>query len=113
MIDWHLHGRGCVLRLCDRTYRYREAIPLPPTEPFPTPLIAATAWKAMKNYFVEGIVSAPINNFKGFGESALDAIDLLPAFEAHIDLGRSLPSPWDRAFHLYSTLRFLAASNPP
>jgi hypothetical protein len=112
MIDWHLHGRGCVLRLCDRTYRYREAIPLPPTEAFPTPLIATTAWKAMKNYFAADIMSAPINDFKGFGESALDAIDLLPAFGAHIDLGRSLPSPWDRAFHLYSTLRFLAA-NPP
>ena len=112
MIDWHLHGRGCVLRLCDRTYRYRDAIPLPPAEAFPTPLIATTAWKAMKNHFAADIMSTPINDFKGFGESALDAIDLLPSFEAHIDLGRSVPSPWDRAFHLYSTLRFLAASPP-
>ncbi|WOD37686.1 hypothetical protein [Nodosilinea sp. E11] len=113
IIDWHLHGRGCILRFCDRTYKYRDAIPLPPAEAFPSPLIAATAWKAMKRYFADCILAAPRTDFSGFGEGALDFIDLLPPFETHIELGRSLPSPWDGAFHLYSSLRFLAASPTP
>lgn len=107
VIDLHLHGRGCILRLCDRTYRYRDGIPLPPASVFPSPLIAAVAWKAMKGYFMANIPVAPITDFSGFGESALDLIDLLHHFDAHMDLGRSLPSPWDGAFHLYSSLRFL------
>lgn len=113
VIDWHLHGRGCVLRFCDRTYKYREAISLPPGDELPSPLIAATAWKAMKRYFENSIPSAPMVDFSGFGESALDLIDLLPSFEAHIDLKRSLPSNWDRAFHLYSSVRFGTAAPPP
>lgn len=109
VIDWHLHGRGCVLRLCDRTYRFREAIPLPPAKTWPSPLIAATAWKDMKNYFAARIASAPLTDFSGFGESALDLIELLPSFEHQVELGRSMPSPWDAAFHLYSSLRFVVA----
>lgn len=113
MIDWHLHGRGCLLRLCDRTYKYREAIPLPPAAAYPSPLIASTAWKSMKSYFEAHITAAPITDFNGFGESALDFIELLPAFDHQVELGRSLPSPWDGAFHLYSGLRFMvrAAQN--
>ncbi|PSN14395.1 cyclic nucleotide-binding protein [filamentous cyanobacterium CCT1] len=111
VIDWHLHQRGCVLRFCDRTYKYRDAIPLPPAATFPSPLIAATAWKAMKAYFEDCIVPGPITDFSGFGESALDLIELLPPFKAHVDLARSLPSSWDGAFHLYSSLRFLAAAS--
>ncbi|MBW4460967.1 MAG: hypothetical protein KME47_12135 [Nodosilinea sp. WJT8-NPBG4] len=107
VIDWHLHGRGCVLRLCDRTYKFREAMPMPPAESFPSPLIAATAWKAMKSYFAARIASAPLTDFSGFGESALDLIELLPSFENQVEMGRSRPSPWDAAFHLYSGLRFV------
>ncbi|MBW4485520.1 MAG: hypothetical protein KME14_23545 [Tildeniella torsiva UHER 1998/13D] len=107
VMDWHLHGRGCVLRLCDRTYKYREAMPLPPAAAYPSPLIAGTAWKAMKSYFEDRIALAPITDFSGFGESALDLIELLPTFEHQIELRRSLPSPWDGAFHLYSGLRFV------
>jgi hypothetical protein len=110
LIDWHLHGRGCVLRFCDRTYKYRDAVPLPPAAAFPSPLIAATAWKAMKTYFADCIISGPITDFSGFGESALDLIELLPPFKSHVDLARPLPSSWDAAFHLYSSLRFLAAA---
>ncbi len=109
VIDWHLHGRGCVLRFCDRAYKYREAIPPPPAEAFPSPLIATLAWKAMRQYFETCITPAPQTDFSGFGETALDFLDLLPAFESHVDMGRTLPSAWDQAFHLYSSLRFLAA----
>ncbi|TVQ08727.1 MAG: tetratricopeptide repeat protein [Leptolyngbya sp. DLM2.Bin27] len=110
IIDWHLHGRGCILRFCDRAYKYRDALPLPPAETWPSPLIATVAWKAMKRYFEAHITPAPIADFSGFGESALDFIDLLPPFEAQVDLGRTLPSPWDESFHLYSSMRFLTQS---
>jgi hypothetical protein len=109
VIDWHLHGRGCVLRLSDRAYKYREGVSLPPATTLPSPLIAGTVWKAMKGYFETCISPEPLADFNGFGETALDIIDLLPPFEAQVDVGRSLPNAWDRAFHLYSTLRFLIA----
>jgi hypothetical protein len=111
IMDWHLHGRQCVLRFCDRTYKYREALPLPPHQDWPSPLMAATAWKAMKQYFETCMLAAPIADFSGFGESALDLIDLLPTFDTYIDLGRSMPNAWDGAFHLYSALRFWAATS--
>ena len=107
LIDWHLHGRGCVLRFCDRAYKYRDSTPLPPAATFPSPLIAATAWKAMKGHFADCIAAPPITDFTGFGESALDFIELLPPFATHIELGRAQPSAWDSTFHLYSSLRFL------
>jgi hypothetical protein len=113
VIDWHLPRRGCVLRLCDRTYRYRDAAPLPPTDPWPTPLIAATAWKAMKRHFEDCIAPSPRLDFSGFGESALDFMELLPPFDPQIDVRRSRPSAWDSAFHLYSALRFLSLVSPP
>ncbi|MGB5973173.1 MAG: hypothetical protein WBG38_07630 [Nodosilinea sp.] len=109
VMDWHLHRRGCILRFCDRTYRYRDAVPLPAAA-FPSPLIAATAWKAMRTHFEAHINPSPITDFRGFGESALDLVNLLPPFKTHIDLARPLPSPWDGSFHLYSSVRFLAAS---
>ncbi|HIK46652.1 MAG TPA: tetratricopeptide repeat protein [Leptolyngbyaceae cyanobacterium M65_K2018_010] len=109
ILDWHLHRRGCVLRFCDRTYRYREAAPLPTAdaESTATPLVTAVAWKALKAFFQESIQPRPCNDFTGFGAGALDFMDLLPAFETHLDLARQEPTPWDGAFHLYSSLRFL------
>ncbi|MFH7243083.1 MAG: tetratricopeptide repeat protein [Spirulina sp.] len=114
VLDWHLHGRGCVLRFCDRTYRYRESAPVPGLwePPVDGPLIAATAWKALKTLFEQAIVPSLYRDFKGFGESALDFIDLLPEISPYLELNRSEPSPWDAAFQLYSCLRFLAYTPP-
>ncbi|WP_052050414.1 hypothetical protein [Leptolyngbya sp. KIOST-1] len=113
IIDWHLHQRGCVLRFCDRTYKYRDSVSLPPGAVPSSPLIASATWKAMRAYFEDCIAPAPITDFNGFGESALELIELLPPFETHIDLARSLPSAWDVGFHLYSSLRFFAAAPNP
>jgi hypothetical protein len=114
VLDWHLHGRGCVLRFCDRTYRYRESAPLPGLWEPPTdgPLIAASAWKALKTAFEQAIVPPLHRDFTGFGESALDFIDLLPEIPPYLELSRSAASPWDAAFQLYSVLRFLAYAPP-
>lgn len=110
IIDWHLHGRGCLLRLCDRAYKHREAASPPTATPVPeedSPLIAASAWKSLKTYLQTAIPTPPYTDFAGFGEGALDFIQLMPTFEPHIDLARNAPSAWDEAFHLYSSLRFL------
>ncbi|NJL47661.1 MAG: hypothetical protein HC929_09465 [Leptolyngbyaceae cyanobacterium SM2_5_2] len=69
--------------------------------------MAALAWKSLKTYLQTAILPPPHTDFTGFGEGALDYIDLLPAFASHIDLARNAPSAWDAAFHLYSSLRFL------
>lgn len=114
VVDWHLHGRGCILRFCDRTYRYRASAPLPGLWEPPTdgPLIAATAWKALKTRFEQAILPSLHRDFTGFGESALDFIDLLPEISPYLELNRSAVCAWDAAFQLYSCLRFLAYTPP-
>lgn len=108
IMDWHLHGRGCILRFCDRAYNYRDSAPIPTAaEATSSALIATTVWKNLKAHCQDCIQVAPYTDFTGFGAGALDFVDLLPFFEPHIALIRPQPSPWDQAFHLYSSLRFL------
>lgn len=108
VMDWHLHGRGCILRFCDRTYRHRESAPLLTSRlTHDAPLMAAAAWKDLKSFCQQAIVPSPHTDFTGFGEGAIDFIDLMPDLPPQIDLARQAPSHWDTAFHLYSGLRFL------
>jgi hypothetical protein len=112
VMDLHLQGRGCILRFCDRAYSYRDSAPLPDlrsSSPAPS-LVAATYWNGMKALFQQHLPPAD-QDFTGFGQGALDYIDLLPGFTHYLDLARQQPSPWDGAFHLYSCLKFLARSH--
>jgi len=108
VIDLHLPKRGCVLRFCDRTYRYRGSAAVPGQTQTPSvSLVAATYWKAMKALFQQ-YLPAPDRDFTGFGQGALDFIDLLPRFDHYLELSRQQPTDWDSAFHLYSCLHFVA-----
>jgi hypothetical protein len=107
VMDLHLLDRGCVLRFCDRTYRYRNSAEVPGQAQNPTvSLVAATYWKGMKTLFQQ-YLPTPDKDFAGFGQGALDFIDLLPQFNHHLDLSRQQPTSWDSAFHLYSCLHFV------
>lgn len=107
VVDLHIQKRGCVLRFCDRTYSYRDSVHIPGQPETPSSgLVAATYWKTMKALFRQNL-PAPDQDFHGFGEGALDYMDLLPRFVPYLDLSRSEPSAWDSAFHLYSCLQFL------
>jgi hypothetical protein len=108
VIDLHIKKRGCVLRFCDRTYKYRDSAAIPNQTPIPSAsLVAANYWKGMKSVFQQ-FLPAPDQAFSGFGQGALDYIDLLPGFDHYVELSRQQPTAWDAAFHLYSCLRFLA-----
>lgn len=112
IIDLHLHGRGCVLRLCDRTYSYRQSTPLvtaPGSTEAPPP-IARIAWDSLKQTLSQKITGPCGSDFSGFGKTALEYLNLLPTLPTHLDLVRKAPSPWDKAFHLFSALRFLRAT---
>jgi len=116
IIDLHLPQRGCIVRLCDYTYRYRQGARFPqpssPAEVAVASVCTATeCWKAMVAYFQQQLPIPPKREFSGFGSGALDLIGLLPTIEPHLDLGRQEGSPWDSAFHLYSGLHY-AKGNP-
>lgn len=111
VVDLHLHQRGCVLRLCDRTYTYRQGLSFlekPATEG-PAQPIARLAWDALKQTLLQSLPGPDVGSFVGFGKTALEYLNLLPSLPTHLDLARKVPSPWDTAFHLYSGLWFLRA----
>ncbi|MBD0268398.1 MAG: tetratricopeptide repeat protein [Cyanobacteria bacterium Co-bin8] len=112
VVDLHLLQRGCVLRLCDRTYNYRQSIALGEiaNPDRPAPPIARFAWDSLKQILAQHIIGPCWSDFTGFGKSALEYLNLLPSLPTHLDLSRKAPSPWDGAFHLYSGLCFLRAS---
>ena len=108
IVDLHLQKRGCVLRFCDHTFTYRNSAVIPNQTPNPaSTLVAATYWKGMKAVFHEHLPT-PDKEFSGFGQGALDYMDLLPQFNPYLELSRQQPNAWDSAFHLYSCLRFIA-----
>lgn len=114
VIDLHLHRRGCILRFCDRTYQYRQgsaglmAMGTDRTSPPPnTQPISWVVWNRWKQILAEQVQGPCWKDFNGFGETALEYLNLLPDFPTHLDLIRRQPSPWDAAFQLYSGLRFL------
>lgn len=108
VIDLHLHGRKCILRLCDRTYDFHRGNPLPNADAIPDRTFSTRPhWNALMAYLRQQ-VKAPIRKgFAKFGEGALEYLELLPAMNAHIHLSRLQPSHWDTAFHIYSGLYFL------
>lgn len=111
VLDLHLQKRGCILRFCDRTYRYRDSVAIPAQPQTPSSsLVAATYWKGMKSLF-QRYLPPPDRDFTGFGEGALDFMDLLPRFDSYLELSRQRPVGWDAAFHLYSCLHFLTPTN--
>ncbi|HEY9881539.1 MAG TPA: tetratricopeptide repeat protein [Leptolyngbyaceae cyanobacterium] len=108
IIDLHLHSRNCVLRFCDRTYTYRQSVSFT-TEGAEAPsaqVISRVVWDALKQLLTQKVGSPTGTDFSGFGKTALEFINLLPTIPTHLDLMRRAPSPWDQAFHLYSSLHF-------
>lgn len=105
VIDLHLYDRRSVLRFCDRSYQYRHSITLlnPESVPIPT---AQQGWQRI-NQLLNHPNHTVYDNFSGFGESALEWLDLLPDFDPHLALKRREPSPWDAAFHMYGSLCYL------
>lgn len=108
VVDLHLHQRQCVLRLCDRTYDFRQGTPLPNAATIPDQALSTRPqWNALTTYLYNQGAEAIHTGFSQFGEGALEYLDLLPVFNHYIDLPRIQATNWDAAFHLYSALHFL------
>jgi tetratricopeptide (TPR) repeat protein len=111
VMDLHLPGRSCILRLCDRTYRHRQSA-LPAAASAQAVPTAHAAWASLTQVLSQRATAISTASFSGFGKTALEFLDLLPSLPSHLDLGRKVPSKWDAAFHLYSGLRFYQAAGP-
>ncbi len=107
VFDLHCPGRRCILRLCDRTYQFRQSYPLgliaPDSERDPS---ARPRWNTLLTHLRQQIPGPTHTEFTAFGSGALEFIPLLPPMAHHLSLNRSKDSPWDSAFHLYSALHF-------
>lgn len=111
IMDWHLEDRG-IVRFCDRTYNHRDSAVIPTLGPQGRTGGQAIAWRALQNYCEEQGPPPLLKDFSGFGLAALDFMDLIPDLGGTIDLGRDQPTAWDKAFQLYSSLRFLLPTKP-
>jgi hypothetical protein len=108
VVDLHCHGRRCVLRLCDRTYNFRQGNPLPNAEEIPDKGLAMRPqWQALVQYLRDRVTGPTHDGFSKFADSAIEFMDLLPPLNPQVDLARVKESNWDPAFHLYSGLHFV------
>ncbi len=111
ILDLHFHGRRCVLRLCDRTYQFRQGNPLPNGDRIPDQQTSTRPqWNALVNYIQGQIHGHRHNQFASFGEGAVEFVDLMPSMAHRVPLVRFKETNWDLAFHLYSSLHFLQYS---
>lgn len=107
VIDLHIHGRKIILRMCDRTYEFRNSVALVPDQ---TNLTSTRIrWNGLLEY-INRATNCPVQeDFTNFGQGALEMIPLMPYIKVYLDLNRRKPSDWDTAFQIYSTLLFQKA----
>jgi tetratricopeptide (TPR) repeat protein len=108
--DLHLPERNCILRLCDCSYQFQQGIDFTPDSP-DAGLKAGTIrlkWNHLLDRIEQCIRDAPVwLEFAPFGETTVEYPETLSRIPAYIDVARPQPTPWDPAFHLYSSLVFL------
>lgn len=111
IVDLHLQRRRCILRLCDRTYDFRQENPLPQAEAIPDQSLSTRhRWQALLEYLYAQVQAPVRKGFTHFGESAMEFLDLLPSLKHQIQLARIKETNWDPAFHLYSGIHFIRHS---
>ncbi|MGF1538101.1 MAG: hypothetical protein ACFB4J_16685 [Elainellaceae cyanobacterium] len=63
-------------------------------------------WQALKQTLL-ALSDRPVwTDFIPFAESALEDLTAVPDFHHHVDILRKEKTPWDKAFHVYSSLAF-------
>ncbi|MBW4662118.1 MAG: tetratricopeptide repeat protein [Drouetiella hepatica Uher 2000/2452] len=110
VVDLHLPQRNCILRFCDRAYQFQNGVVFDASQDGELSAIQATLrirWNQLTDFLKERSTTMPIqSDFTPFAETALEHLDLVKDFPAHIDLFRKAPTHWDTAFQLYSGLVF-------
>jgi hypothetical protein len=118
LLDLHLPDRRCILRFCDRSYRFDHGaiFTAEQLEREQKGLTASTAttrinWNGMLAAIDRLCPTAKIwREFTPFAETAIDYYNLMSGIISYVEISRSQPSNWDSAFQLYSTLVWLRES---
>ncbi|MDJ0728920.1 MAG: tetratricopeptide repeat protein [Crocosphaera sp.] len=107
--DLHLPQKQTIIRLCDQQYRFREGVSFSDQQKVKDgQATIKESWQHIMAFIAEKTPSLPTySEFTPFGESAIDFQELLKLINPHIDLLRREETPWDAAFHLYSSLAFM------
>lgn len=104
VLDLHMHGRQSILRMCDRTYEFRNSVPLVPDQ---TNLTSTSIrWNGLVQHITRGTDCPLLEDFTNFGQGALEMVSLLPYMPVYLELNRRQPSDWDTTFQIYTTLLF-------
>ena len=104
VVDLHLPGREIVLRVCDLLYQYQKGVMLSSNNETNSRI----KWNQLIASLSESTKAACHEDFKRFGKSTLEFINLLPVIHPNLDIDRREPSDWDIAFHLYSSLCYMS-----
>lgn len=118
MYDLHLHGRGCILRLCEESYEFDKGyVFLPETTSAQGKKVAIDSmsmhlkWQRLVKLLDRELAEVPLwSDFTAFAETAIPETDMLDRILAHVDIFRFAPTVWDPAFQLYSGLVYLRSS---
>ena len=113
VLDLHLPARNCILRFCDRNYRFDQGVDFTPDIP-----LAQTVTRSQWNGIVEWITTElhPPNtatlwdDFNAFRETAIEFPHLLKAIDPGFYLQGQENSRFNPTFHLYSLLAFCKKS---
>ena len=106
--DLHLPEKETIIRLCDQQYRFLEGNPFSEKQKAQDgQATMKQSWQHIMAFVTEKTPNLPTySEFTPFGESAIDFQELLKLINPRIDLLRREETPWDAAFHLYSSLAF-------
>ncbi|PSB06306.1 cyclic nucleotide-binding protein [filamentous cyanobacterium CCP1] len=108
MMDLHLPKRGCILRLCDRSYQFDQGVVFDASQDGAISASQTTTrirWNKMLAFLDDRLSTVPLwSDFSVFADSALEHLDFVTSLTPYIDILRKAPSNWDSAFHLYSGL---------
>lgn len=111
ILDLHLPGRNSILRFCDRTYQFQQGVefdPYPAEDAPPAQSTTRIRWNTLATFLQTRLPEIPIwSDFTPFADTALNTVELFQEIKPHIGLFRKEPTPWDPAFHLYSSMVFL------
>jgi tetratricopeptide (TPR) repeat protein len=116
MKDLHIPGRGCILRLCEEHYQFDKGYAFIPGQDNSgkkqkysiDSMSMHLKWQTLIKVLKQHLSEVPTwTDFTPFAETTLAEADMLERIPSHIHLFRVQPTPWDPAFHLYSSLVFL------
>lgn len=108
VMDLHLPRRGCILRLCGRSYQFDKGVVFDASQDGAMSASQTTTrirWNKMQAFLDDRLSSVPVwSDFTVFADTALEHLDFVTSLRPYIAILRKEPSNWDPAFQLYSGL---------